>query len=104
MPEMNKNPEMQQLFAHLKTVKESNFSPSLAVTETEYQQALQDEKKARAVVQKFDEMLDMIYQEMHGGPTFHGNPFGTYTSLFYQEVIPTHDAIIDLKQPLLSST
>ncbi|GHV23478.1 hypothetical protein FACS189428_7030 [Clostridia bacterium] len=100
--------DIQQLFNKLEEIEKAEdidavIPHELRVTQKEYQQALQDPKKREAVLQKLDQSLHLVHNQVTGGFPLHGNMFSTYTYLLSQKLIIIQENLIDLKQPLSSA-
>ncbi|MDR0860833.1 MAG: hypothetical protein LBO09_07895 [Candidatus Peribacteria bacterium] len=97
--------DIQQLFDKLEEIEKADhideiIPKALRVTKKEYQQALQDPTKRGEVVQKLDQNLQIIHNQVSGGFSLHGNMFSTYTYLLSQKLTMIQENLIDLKQPL----
>ena len=96
--------DIQKLFEKLEEIEKADdtIPQEYRVSKEEYLQAFKNSQTRTSVLQKFNASLDLIYHQVHGGKSFHGNVFGTYVYLLHQKLIPLQENIIDLKEPLSS--
>ena len=69
--------DIQKLFEKLEELEKADDTvPKVyRVSKQEYLQAFQNSQVRMNVLQKFDASLDIIYHQVHGGGSSHGNPF-----------------------------
>ena len=94
--------DIQKLFEKLEELEKADdtIPKAYRVSKQDYLQAFQNPQTRAEVLQKFDQTLDLIYHQIKGGRSFHGNMFWTYVYLLHQKLIPLQENIIDLKEPL----
>ncbi len=96
--------DIQKLFEKLEELEKADdiIPKAYSVSKQEYLQAFHNLQTRTEVLQKFNASLDLIYNQVKGGTTAHGNMFGTYVYMLSQKLIPLQENIIDLKEPLTS--
>ena len=69
--------DIQELFEKLEEIEKADdtIPQAYRVSKQEYLQAFQNPQTRAEVLQKFDASLDLIYHQVRGGRSLHGNMF-----------------------------